>query len=356
VNIIAANYGSSPRIGDTKEQQRLRVALEAFQRGEITQKKLEQVQNGLVKEVLDEQARAGLDVVSDGQVRWSDAVSRPMGRLKGVSINGLLRYFDTNTYFRQPQVIGAISAKGPILADDLKLAVAMSAKPVVATLLGPLTLSRLSIVKGGDYADWKAVMEALVPVLADEIERLVAAGADAIVLEEPALLKDPKALPALSDALEVIGARKGSVNLWLFPSFGDAGPVYDKLQELPVDGLLLDFTYGKGALAAVASAGTRLALGLGLVDARNTKLESPGRVAAAAGKLLRKVRGPVAGLCPSNGLEYLPRTRAREKLAVLAKARDLLLGARRPRRSKPTPRKPARRATPKARRAGRRGR
>jgi len=326
MNIVAANGGSYPRIGDSREQQKLRNAYEASQRGEITGKDLTRIQQTVIRDVLAEQAKAGLDVVSDGQITWYDSVSHVMGKLKGVSINGLLRYYDTNTYFRQPQVTGRIEDKGALLADELKWARAVSARPVLTTLPGPLTLSRLSIIKGGPYTNPDKLMDALVPVLADEVERLARAGADAIVIEESFLLREPKALPRLADALEVLAARKGSLRIWLAVTFGDAAGIYEKLQKLPVDGLAIDFTYSRAIADVVTSSGSRLALGLGLVDARNTKLESPSKVAAQAALLLKKAKGAVAGLIPSNGLEYLPRTRAFEKLVVLAKARDLLLG------------------------------
>ncbi len=327
MNIVAANVGSYPRIGDTREQHKLRDALAALDRGEIKEQDLAQVQNEVVHEVLAEQAKAGLDVVSDGQIRWSDSVSHVMGKFDGVSINGLLRYFDTNTYFRQPQITGTLAEKGPLIADELKLAQAFSSKPVIATILGPLTLSRLSVLKGGPYHGANQLMDALVPLLAAEVERLATVGADAIVIEEPFLLREPAALPQMADALEVLAARKGSLRLWLFLSFGDAAPLYEKLQGLAVDGLILDFTYSRAMADAVATSGSQLSLGLGVVDARNTKLESPARVASFVARLLKKVQAEVVGLTPSNGLEFLPRSRAYEKLAVLARARDLLTGA-----------------------------
>jgi len=317
LNIIAANPGSYPRIGDKPGQQRLRRALPA---------ELDLVRQEVVREVMAEQAKAGLDVISDGQVRWADPVSHPMGKFAGVSLGGLLRYQDTNTYFRQPVVAGALAAAAPILADEVRWSVAVSPRPVAVTLLGPLTLSRLSLIRGGTYATPDALMDALVPVLADEVERLAAAGVHAIVIEEPRMCLEPEAFPRLADAFEVIAARRGSARLWVFPSFGDAGALWDKLQSMPVDGLVLDLTRGGAAADALAAAGSRLAIMLGLVDARSLKLETAGRLAKAAAALLKKVRAPVAGLVPSAGLEYLPRGRAYEKCVVLAKARDLLTG------------------------------
>jgi 5-methyltetrahydropteroyltriglutamate--homocysteine methyltransferase len=353
VSIIAAHNGSYPRIGDTSERQALRRALEAFQKGAIKAAELDRIRQGVIREAIGEQVKAGLDVVSDGHIRWYDAVSHPMGKLGGVTINGLLRFYDTNTYFRQPVITGTVAGKDPIIADEIRWAVAVSPRPVVATLLGPLTLSRLSILKGGPYRSPAALFDALVPVLAAEVERLVRAGADAVVIEEPHLLKEPAALPRLADALEVLAAKRGGKRLWLFPSFGEAAPLYDQLQRLSVDGLKLDVTYGRATADAIESGGSRLALALGIVDARNTRLESPAAVARQAERLFRRAKGPVQALTASNGLEYLPRDRAAQKCAVLAKARDLLNGKGARGRAKPKPKstpKPAKRKTVRAKR------
>ncbi len=326
MSIIAAHSGNYPRIGDTSERQALRRALEAIGRGEIKQAELDRIQQGVIREAIGEQVKAGLDVVSDGHIRWYDQISHVMGKLGGVTINGLLRHYDTNTYFRQPVITGTIKGNGALIADEIKWAVAVSPRPVVATLPGPLTLSRLSILKGGPYKNPNALFDALVPVLAAEVERLARSGADAIVIEEPHLLRAPEAFAQLADALEVLAAKRGSKRLWLSPSFGEAAKLYDKLQRLPVDGLKLDVTYGRATADAIESGGSRLAIALGIVDARNTRLEAPAQVARQAERLFKKVRGPVLALSSSNGLEYLPRERAAQKCAVLARARDLING------------------------------
>ncbi len=323
--IVAAHSGSYPRIGDSLDQQKLRRAIESCQRGELSELELKNAQDNVAREALAEQIKAGLDAVSDGQVRRHDAVSHIMGQLPGVSVQGLLRYFDTNTYFRQPHVTSAISESGPLLADEVAFARAAAKRPVLVSLLGPLTLSRLSLIKGAPYKNADALLEALTPILAEEAARLAQAGADAIVIEEPFLLKEPAALSKLGEALKAIAARKGNLRLWLSITFGDAAKLYSKLQDLPIDGLQLDLTYGGAVQDAIQSLGSQLALSLGIVDARNTRLETPTDVARQAESLLKKARGPIAMLAASNGLEYLPRGRAFEKLAVLAQARDLLV-------------------------------
>jgi 5-methyltetrahydropteroyltriglutamate--homocysteine methyltransferase len=265
-------------------------------------------------------------MVSDGQVRWPDAVSHMMGKLAGVKAGGLSRWFDTNTYFRRPVAAGTISAGGLLLVGEFRFARAIAPRPVTVTMTGPFTLSRLTL-PGGPYADADGIMDALVPVLAEETGRLADAGATDIVVEEHYLMREPAGLARLQDALEVMAARRGPARLWLRLSFGDSAALYPALQKLPVDGLVLDFTCGPALAEAVARSGSDLPLGLGLVDARNIRQENPGELARLAGKLLKRIPG-TAWLTASNGVEYLPRNQARQKMAILARVRDLLNGKR----------------------------
>ncbi len=263
-------------------------------------------------------------MVSDGQARWHDPVSHVMLRMEGVREGGLARWFDTNTYFRRPRVVGTLASPAPLIADEFKFARAVAPRPVTVTLTGPFTLSRLAI-PGGSYAGSNAVLEALALLLAGEVGNLAQAGATDIVVEEHSLVREPAALSRMEDALEVLGGRKGPARLWLRLSFGDCAGLYEKLQGLPVDGLILDFTYGPGLAEIVAGAGSAVPLGLGLVDARNTRLEKPADIARLARRLLRRVAGD-SWLTSSCGLEFLPRARAEDKLSLLADVRDLLLG------------------------------
>ena len=324
--ILAAHAGNYPRIGDKREQQKLRVVQETFDRGETAADELEAARNGVVRQVIDEQYRAKLDIVSDGLIGWHDSISHMVRNFKGVNIGGLLRYFDTNTYFRQPQVVSRLEGGAPIVVDEFKLARAVSPKPVSVTLTGPFTLSRLSLVKKGFYKSPDALMDDLLPLLAGEVKRLAEAGAEILVVDESFILREPGSLARLSDALEVLGGYKGEAKLWLRLGFGDASDLYDKLQRLAVDGLMLDFTYSPKLYETVRSGGSDLPLGLGLIDARNTRLESGAKVADAARILLRRVRTDSSLILCSNGLEYLPRQRAYEKLCLVARVRDYLTG------------------------------
>jgi 5-methyltetrahydropteroyltriglutamate--homocysteine methyltransferase len=327
MELILANTGSYPRIGDTAEQQRLRRAHTQRERGELTPEAFAKVQDDVTGEVVREQIGTGIELPTDGQVRWPDPVSHVAAHLSGVSLNGLLRFFDTNTYFRQPVVTGRLSRRGTILAREHRQAAKAAGRPVKAVLTGAYTMARQSILESG-YRSLHALTLAYAGVLAQEVAELAEAGAPVIQIDEPAILRHPEDLAVLGEAVLVLARGKGGARLSVATYFGDAVPIYDELQDLSADMLHLDFTYAPGLARVIADRGSAKSLSLGLIDARNTKLESAETVFPILDMIGRRLRGP-AHLAPSAGLEYLPRDRARAKLETMRRLRDLYVRDRR---------------------------
>ena len=326
MQILLTSAGSYPRIGETPELQQLRRTIASWERQEASADSLRAAEDALVRAALDDQLEAGLDLVTDGQIRWYDPISHLAGKLAGVEINGLLRLFDTNFYFRQPVVRGAVKRQDGMVLSEYEFARAHSSKPIKPVLTGPYTLARSSILSNGVYKGPEALTDAYAQALAAEVEALARAGAEVIQIDEPAIVKNPSDLAMVERALAALAARKGNARLALHLSFGDPQPLYDRLQRLPVDILSLDFTYNPRLADHVAAAGSDKPLGLGLVDARNTRLEDSAGLAKRVERLLSRVKADACYLLPSCGLEYLPRDRARSKLKLLAQVRAHLKG------------------------------
>jgi 5-methyltetrahydropteroyltriglutamate--homocysteine methyltransferase len=327
MELTLCNHSSYPRIGDDPEHQLLRRTLAQRDRGEKTDEAVRAAQDRMTELALAEQAEAGLDLVTDGQIRWSDPISHLAAKLSGVRINGLLRFFDTNFYFRQPVVQGKLERAEPLLLEEFKFAQEKSMRPVKAVLTGPYTLARHSIEENGGAGGFDKMLEGYTAALAAEVAALAAAGASVIQVEEPALLKYPDDFSRLEQSLTALAMSKASAQLALVFYFGDPAPIYDHLQTLPVDLLGFDFTYNLGLVDRVASNGTARPLVLGLVDGRNTRLEDPATLARQLEKLAHGADLNRAYLSPSCGLEFLPRDRARQKLRHLAAIRNTFLGS-----------------------------
>lgn len=317
MRLVVASTGSYPRIGDAPEAQRHRRAYARWERGELSEAEWQAVEDDVVREVIAEQLAAGVELPTDGQVRWYDPISHLARSLEHVTLDGLLRYFDTNFYFRQPVVSGPLRRLGPVLRREFEVARAAAAPhPVKPVLTGPYTLARSSILVGG-YADRVALAHAYAAILAEEVADLAAAGAELIQVDEPWLLRHPEDAPLVRELLAVLGAARGRTRLALCTYFGDAVPLYDALQAFPAEVLGFDLVYGPGLTERVATAGTAKTLALGVVDGRNTRLETAAEVYPVLDRVLPRA-GELAYVNPSCGLELLPRDRARRKLEILS--------------------------------------
>lgn len=325
MQLLTTNTGSYPRIGDSLEQQRHRIAYTKFERGNISEMEFERVQEDVTRDVIQEQVRAGLDLVTDGQVRWHDPISH-FAKGYGCEIDGLLRFFDTNFYIRQPVVRAKLKWRGPVVKREFTYAKKVSPKPVKPVLTGPYTLAKLSIIRR--EVEFPSLVEEFADMIAGEVVELEEAGARLIQVDEPAILKHPSEFEVFRTAMEKIAAEKSEVELALYTYFGDAVPLYKKLHELPVEVLGFDFTYSANLAKVIAKLGCEKDLGIGLIDGRNTKLEDEREVLKTLGQILPKVKSEKVYLNPSCGLEYLPRDAAFKKLSnmvnIAKKAKGLI--------------------------------
>src|SRR5262249_20215763 len=127
MQLILTSTGSYPRVGDTPKAQQQRREYARRERAANGQPEWHAVEDEVTREVIGEQIAAGVELPTDGHVRWYDPFSHLARSLANVTINGLLRYFDTNFYFRQPVVRGRIARPGPILLREFEIARAAAA-------------------------------------------------------------------------------------------------------------------------------------------------------------------------------------------------------------------------------------
>jgi len=324
MKIILANSGGYPRIGDKPEKQILRRAIADWEKGILNNEKLKEIEDLVVKEVVQEQIRAGLDIVTDGLVRWYCPFSHIAEKLNGIKINGLLRYFDTNFYFRQPVAIEKIKRDKPIIISEYEYAKSISLKPVKAVLTGPYTLSKYTIIESNKYRNTEEVAIDYAIALSVEIEELSKKGAELIQIDEPAILMNKKDLPILKKCLEIIWERRGVSKIALFTYFGDIKPLYSEVQKLKVDILGIDFTYSSNLTDFIISNGTDKNLSLGIIDGRNTKIEDIKKIAEEVERIISSLKLQEVYINPSCGLELLPQDKAYMKLENMCKIREYL--------------------------------
>lgn len=326
MRLVLANHSSYPRVGEGAQAQRVRRAYAKRETGEVDERGYLEVARDYTAEIIEEQEAAGLEIVTDGQVHWYDAVSHLARPLAGAEIGGLHRFFDTNYLVRQPEITGELG--GSIgLADDYAYASGVAKTTVKAVLTGPYTLACYSIIKDSAYDDVGQLAMGYAELLAAEVSALAKAGCTLIQIEEPSLLQAPNDAELVRNALSRTVADKGNARVSLVTFFGDATQIFGELLKMPADMLGFDLTYGPGVVGLLSDVDRPIALGA--IDGRNTKLDDTETVVATVERVMNALdsRGvEEVHLQPSCGLEYLPRDRAQRKLQRMRDVHDAISG------------------------------
>jgi 5-methyltetrahydropteroyltriglutamate--homocysteine methyltransferase len=310
--VLTTVVGNYPKIPNRPRPAKLRAAIARLERGEIGADTLRRVEDEVTLEVIQEQVEAGVDIITDGQIRWEDDQTYFARCMDGFSIDGLIRYFDTNTYYRQPLVEGPVRWRETVVVADYEFAARQSPVPVKALVTGPYTLAALSA--NHHYGSLGELVLALAAELRNEVLALERVGAPIIQVNEPAILQQKEDFPLLRQALErMMDGVRAETHLYTW--FGDIEGLYPQILELPFAAIGLDFVKGLGNWDVIAREPFTKKLGLGVIDARNTKLESVEEIVGAVRRASAIVPPDMFYVNPSCGLEYLPREAAQRKLA-----------------------------------------
>ena len=315
--------GAFPKISEGPGGQELRRALHRLDRGEIAPDELNDVMERATRAAIAELEAAGVDVLNDGQIRWDDLLEPFARAWSGVERGPLERFYDNNTYFRQPVIAGPIATDGRTLVRDLELARSATSKPLKAAVCGPLTFATLT-AEDGAYGDLERRTLAAADALASEIRGLGAAGAALVDVEDPAVVARPGLISLARAAYERLATA--GVALAIQPYFFPADPILAELATFPVAQVGIDLrSRDTRALERIAALEGKTAV-LGLVDARNTRLETEAEVARPLEAAARALGEDHVWAAPTTGLEYLPHDVAIAKLGVLVRGTRAAMG------------------------------
>jgi len=288
---------------------------------------LEQAQDDATVLAIRDMERAGIDIVTDGEIRRESYSNRFATALEGIDIAtpGKVKSRagrDTPV----PRVVGKIRRKGPVEVRDMKFLRASTDRPAKITLPGPFTMSRQAINEFYQDDD-EMVMDYAVAVNA-EARDLVKAGADIIQLDEPWLRQDPDAakriaVKAINRALE--GLKVTTIVHLCFGYAalvpGETKPVgYSFLPQLAdstADQISIEAAQPKLDLGVLKDLAPKKIL-LGVLDLGDAKVETPKRVAERIRRGLKHVPAERLIPAPDCGMKYLPREVAFGKLKALS--------------------------------------
>lgn len=316
--------GAYPKISD--EHQDLRRALHRVDRGELDQAGLAQVYDETTAWAIGEITAAGIDTPNDGKIRWDDLLAPFAAAWRNCERGPLERFYDNNTYFRQPVISGPIETDGKTLVRDFTYANGL-ASGLKAAIVGPLTFATLT-AEDRHYKDLESRTLAVADALAAELRGLAAAGAPLVDVEEPALSARPELVGLASEAFKRLAAA--GVPLALHPYFFPVDRILDQIfdsKAFPAAILGLDVRSRETSDRAIDRlAEYRGTVCLGIVDARNTALETPRELAGLIERAIGRVSYDRLYLSPTTGLEYLPHDIAVRKLSALVSAARMTKG------------------------------
>ena len=315
--------GAYPKIGEGIEGQELRRALHRRDRGEIGDADLDKVFDEATRDAIAEIEAAGIDVTNDAQMRWDDLLSPFARTWSGVEPGPLERFYDNNTYFRQPVIDGPIQTDGLSLVRDYTFAKGIAKSQLKAAMPGPLTFATLA-ARDEQYHTFEARTLAVADAMAREIAGLKAAGAPMIDIEDPAVVASPKHIELAREAYGRLADPDLAITLVTY--FFPADAVLESLASFPVAAVGIDVRSRDTTVFDRLDAFRTQYVLLGVVDARNTRLETPEEVARHAERALKLVPEERLVLATTTSLEYLPRDVARAKVAVLVEGARLVSG------------------------------
>jgi len=286
---------------------------------------LEQAQDDATILAIRDMERAGVDIVSDGEIRRESYSNRFATALDGVDVEtpGVIR----NRLGQEtvvPRVVGRVRRMRPVELRDMQFLRRHTDRPAKITLPGPFTMAQQA--KNEFYEDMEALAMDLAAAVNEEARDLQAAGADLIQLDEPWLRNDPEgakryAVPAINRALEGL-----TVPTALHLCFGYAAVV--RHQKPSGYSFLPQLAATTAQQISIEAAQPRLDLGvlddlagktiiLGVIDLADPAVETMDQVTARIRAGLARVTPDRLVLAPDCGMKYLPRDTAFGKLRAL---------------------------------------
>ena len=309
--------------GPFPRSEALVAATRDLDRGRATAEGVDDLYVRTEAEVVALERRLGFDTVTGGYLRWPD-LFRPFAETwEGFTVGPLTRWFETNTFFRQPilhappsRVAGAIAARLPP---------AVRAEPGRAGVLlpGPYTFAGLLENRSGEAEE--ALVHRLGRLLAEEVRELAGAGYATFQFSEPLLVDRPPER-ALADAVvaayaSVRASAPGATSLvWTYGA--DATPSFPLLDRLPVSAVGIDLA--ETDWESVPPSSDRRGLGLGVVDPRTTLVEEASDVVRIVHALKERRRPTAVWLGPGGPLDLVPWEPATRKLHLLPAVRQML--------------------------------
>jgi 5-methyltetrahydropteroyltriglutamate--homocysteine methyltransferase len=291
----------------------------------VEERWLAQAQDDATRLAVHDMERAGIDIVTDGEMRRESYSNRFATSLEGFDAERPGTTIGrTGRPTPVPRVVGPVRRAGPVQVRDVEFLRSITDRPIKITLPGPFTITQQA--QNDHYADEAALAMDVAAAVNAELKALKAAGADVVQLDEPWMQARPEqarryAVAAINRALEGVAGPTA-----VHTCFGYAHTVKDKrggyavlaeLNACAVQQVSLEAAQPRLDLARLAELPSKTII-LGVIDLDAPAVETPEMVAARIRAALKFVPPERLVLAPDCGMKYLTREIAFGKLQALA--------------------------------------
>jgi len=292
---------------------------------------LDQAQDDATILAIHDQERAGLDVITDGEMRRESYSNRFATALEGVDIDNPGTALDRSGHPNPvPRITGKVRRKHPVEVDDVKFLRANTDRTIKITVPGPFTMSQQA--QNDFYKDEVEMALDYAAAVNAEIKDLFAAGADIVQIDEPYMQARPEkarkfGLKAFNAALDGV---KGTTAVHI--CFGYAAVIHVRPEGYS---FLPEFAGSSVQQVSIETAQSGLDCSvleklpgktviLGVLDLSDMKIETPETVAARIRRALPYVSLERIVVAPDCGLKYLPREVAFGKMCAMVEGTKIV--------------------------------
>ncbi|MET7335577.1 hypothetical protein [Nonomuraea sp. NPDC005650] len=297
----------------------------------IPPERLAQAQDDATELAIRAQERAGLDILTDGEMRRESYSNHFATALEGVDLDDPGTALDRSGHPNPvPRIVGPIRRPAPVQVGDLRFLRAHTDRPVKMTVPGPFTMSQQA--QNDHYPDAEAAAMDYAAAVNAEIRDLFAAGADIVQIDEPYMQARPEAaraygLAALNAALDgVTGTTAVHICFGYAAIIHERPEAYSFLPELagcPVRQVSIE-TAQSGLDLGVLSDLKDKTIILGVIDLSTPEVEPVEVVAGRVRRAFGHVSPDRVVIATDCGMKYLPRESAEGKMRAMAEAARLL--------------------------------
>ena len=332
-DLVTTVVGSYPQPGWLIDRERLGERLpprvRARELWRVPEAFLEEAQDDATRVAVRDMELAGVDVITDGEMRRESYSNRFATALDGVDLDSPGVAIDRTGHENPvPRVVGAIRRTRPVEVRDVEFLRAITDRRIKITVPGPFTMTQQA--QNDHYADERSLALAYAEAVNAELRDLKAAGTDVVQIDEPYLQARPE--PAREYAVEAINRALQGIEgeTVLHTCFGYAHVVHDRPTGYPflreLDDCLATHVSLEAAQPNLDPAVLRYVpskvIVLGVLDLGSSEAETPEVVAERIRRALDVVPPERLVVAPDCGMKYLPRELAFRKLqAMVAGAR-----------------------------------